>query len=306
MKTYKLALMYSWEFDEDFVKLFVKKLRFTGIRTIFINYKNYIKIAELIREKKIHIEWLWDRATDDDDCFQIILQAYSDEVRVINDYKAMQFSSDKATMHLELISKGLNTPFTIIIDPFNNEKEIKLSLSDLANLGRPFIIKPANTTGGGIGVVLGAETLNDVLHARQMLKDDKYLLQKKIEPKIIGDYRFWFRCFWAFDEIILSWWNDQTHIYTIMTEQEIEKFNLYPLYEIVEKIHSICQLNFFSTEIALDENNNFIVIDYVNDMCDLRLKSIHPDGVPDLIIEKIINSLIKFLKAKNVNEKQNN
>ena len=51
-------------------------------------------------------------------------------------------------MHLEFITNGLYVPYTIIISPYNKKKELELSLSELARLGRPFIIKPANTTGG--------------------------------------------------------------------------------------------------------------------------------------------------------------
>ncbi len=75
-------------------------------------------------------------------------------------------------------SHGIETLYTIIISPYNHKREVELSLSELAQLGRPFIIKPANTTGGGIGVVTGAETLKDVLEARQHHKNDKYLLQE--------------------------------------------------------------------------------------------------------------------------------
>lgn len=299
MKQYDLALMYSWEYDEDFVRFFVNKLKWSGLKTIFINYKNYKKISGLLDENKIKIGWLWDRATDDDEKFRIILKAVGNDIKIINDYELMNFSSDKATMHLELITKGLNTPFTIIIDSFNNGLEVQVKISDLDKLGQPFIIKPANTTGGGAGVVLGAETLIDVINARQQYKDDKYLLQKKIEPKVLDENRFWFRCFWAFGEIIICWWDDQTHIYKVTTQDEIIKFNLTPLFDIVNKIYEICKLNFFSTEIAVDKEEKFIVIDYVNDMCDLRLKSVHPDGVPDVIIEKIIFHLLKFLRGKN-------
>lgn len=91
-------------------------------------------------------------------------------------------ADDKATMHLELLSSGINVPFSIIISPYNHKREVELSLSDLAKLERPFIIKPANTIGGGVGVVMGAETLRDVIDASQRHRNDKYLMQETLKP----------------------------------------------------------------------------------------------------------------------------
>ena len=65
---------------------------------------------------------------------------------------------------------------------------------------------------------------------------------------------------------------------------EIEKFGLKKLYQLTRSIHKITDLDFFSTEIALTNKNKFVVIDYVNDQCDMRLKSLHEDGVPDEIV----------------------
>jgi hypothetical protein len=57
-------------------------------------------------------------------------------------------------------------------------------------------------------------------------------------------------------------------------------------------------LDFFSTEIALDQAGRFIVIDYLNDICDMRLKSRHYDGVPDDIVHEIAGLIVKGVKNK--------
>jgi len=41
--------------------------------------------------------------------------------------------------------------------------------------------------------------------------------------------------------------------------------------------------DFFSTEIALAKDGRYVVVDYVNDPCDMRPQSKHFDGVPDTI-----------------------
>jgi hypothetical protein len=164
---------------------------------------------------------------------------------------------------------------------------VELSLSELARLGRPFIIKPANTTGGGVGVVIGAESLKDVIETRQHHKNDKYLLQEKIIPAILSGRRAWFRVFFAFGEVILCWWDDQTHIYEFLTADEEERFALPTLRDIAGSIKDVCGLDFFSTEIAFVSSGTFVVVDYVNEICDMRLKSRHVDGVPDHIVELV-------------------
>jgi glutathione synthase/RimK-type ligase-like ATP-grasp enzyme len=199
-------------------------------------------------------------------------------------------------MHLEFISGGIQVPYSIIIPPHKKNASIKLSIDELAVLGRPFIIKPCNTTGGGIGVVKGAETLKEVLDERKNLDEDKYILQEKVIPKYFDGKRAWFRCFWAFGKAFCCWWDDLTHIYTILSRNEIEQFSLNKLFRITSKIAKISQLDFFSTEIAVTEDDRFVVIDYVNDQCDMRLKSKHFDGVPDEVVIQIIHQLSRLVK----------
>ena len=57
-------------------------------------------------------------------------------------------------------------------------------------------------------------------------------------------------------------------------------------------------LDFFSTEIVLTEDGNFLLIDYVNDQCDMRIKSRHYDGIPDNIVNEIIKNMLKYAVRK--------
>jgi hypothetical protein len=129
------------------------------------------------------------------------------------------------------------------------------------------------------------------------------LIQEKIYPKILDGKRAWFRCYWAFGKPISVWWDDETHVYDVLHSSEIEKFGLKKLNQLTRSIHKITGLDFFSTEIALTNKNIFVVIDYVNDQCDMRLKSLHKDGVPDEIVTEIINNLrLAVAKEKRINQ----
>ncbi len=300
MKIYDLAIAYSWEYDDDFIEEVQKIFHERGLSFLPISFENLNEVLDKIKNDEISLRFFLDRASDAEEEFVPLAKLIQEKkFFIINQYSNVEFAIDKATMHLEFITNGINTPFTIIISPYKEKKNIELTIEQLAKLGRPSIIKPANTTGGGIGVVLGAETLADVLKARQHLENDKYLLQEKIEPIEFDGKRFWFRSFYAFGKIIHCWWNDITHIYKEISSDEFEKYNFSEMNLIVQKIHEITNLEFFSTEIAFTKENKFIVIDYVNDQCDMRFQSKHYDGVPDNVIYEIINSMADFIRRNN-------
>lgn len=303
METFDLAIAYDWEFDIEFVSAIEKNLQQFGISTYVITYKNIAEVTEKVKHRRLNFRCLLDRASDVDDNFIELNRILTKrQCYVINPHKLIEHAIDKANMHLEFITSGLNVPYSIIIPPHNQTKDIFISIDDLETLGRPFIIKPCNTTGGGMGVVTGAESLKEVLHARQKHSNDKYLIQEKVYPKILDGRRAWFRCYWAFGKVVCVWWDDETHIYNQLLNSDVKKFGLRKLFQITKTIHRLTKLDFFSTEIALTDKNKFVVIDYVNDQCDMRFKSLHHDGVPDEIVLEIINNLRLFVaKEKRLN-----
>ncbi|MGB9663690.1 MAG: hypothetical protein ACPL25_02055, partial [Ignavibacteria bacterium] len=173
MNQVDLAIAYTWEYDEEFVEAIVNTFKEKNLTTLKITYDNVEEIIRKVSQKEIFAKYYLDRASDVAEEFEPLARLMQEnKTNIINKYSNVQYAIDKATMHLEFITNGINTPYTIIISPYKEKKDIELSLEQLAKLGRPFIIKPANTTGGGIGVVMGAETLADVLKARQHLEDD--------------------------------------------------------------------------------------------------------------------------------------
>jgi hypothetical protein len=301
MKIFDLALSYNWEYDVDFVSLVEKHLQEAGLSTYIIHQNNVYEVKEDLLQKKLAFNCYIDRAWDVDERFEEIGKILQRrKTRIFNPYKNVLHAIDKASMHLEFITAGLDVPYSIIIPPHSQKEEILLSVDDLAILGRPFIIKPCNTTGGGIGVVTGAESLKEVVNERIAYNNDKYLIQEKIYPSIIDGKRSWFRCFWAFGKVITVLWDDQTHVYEAISEELKSEINLKKLNQITKTIFGLIQLDFFSTEIVFTNDNKFVVIDYVNDQCDMRIKSKHNDGVLDEIVNQIISYLIKAIKkAKN-------
>ncbi len=306
-EVFDLGLIWNWEFDRDFLRLITSAAQARGFSTLLIDHQNLAQTMELLKSGNLRFRIILNRASDEDERFLPLSQllgrqqqapTHSVPFRAVNSYDLLRRASDKATMHLEFLARGLHVPFTIIISPYNHKRELELSLSELAQLGRPFIIKPANTTGGGVGVVLGAESLKDIIETRQHHKNDKSLLQEKVIPVYFADHRAWFRVFYAFGLVLLCWWDDQTHLYQEITPEQEEAFGLGELRAIAMTIQEICGLDFFSTEVACTAAKTFIVVDYVNEMCDMRLQSRHEDGVPDRVVQSIIDAMADFIRTR--------
>ncbi|RPI69630.1 MAG: hypothetical protein EHM47_13325 [Ignavibacteriales bacterium] len=296
MEIFDLAVSYVWEYDVDFVELIEQILQEEGLTTFIIKEHNIEEVTSLVNNRKLAFRFYLDRASDVDPAFEELARILSRrKTIIINPYKKVHHAIDKASMHLEFINAGLHVPYSIIIPPHSELEEIRLTVEDLSILGRPFIIKPCNTTGGGIGVVTGAETLREILEERINNLDDKYLIQEKIYPSTLNERRAWFRCFWAFGKPIAVWWDDLTHLYEELTEEEMLNFGLKKLLQKTRIIAKVTELDFFSTEIVLNDRNLFVVIDYVNDQCDMRIKSKHFDGVPDNVIHQVITSLKNYI-----------
>ena len=295
--SFHLAIAWDWGYDREFVAILEHHIHENGLLSYSISHHNTDETLRNMRRGKLRFSALLDRASDTSEDFVPVARSIRRSGGfIINAPESVRHAMDKATMHLEFLTMGITVPFTILISPYNTRRNIELSITDLARLGRPFIIKPANTTGGGTGVILGAETLKDVIESRQHHKSDKYLLQEKIVPETLGLRRAWFRVFWVFGQAIPCWWNDLVHRYDVLTREEIHQHSLRPLLTITRRIHEVCGLDFFSTEIALTPERKFVVVDYVNEICDMRPQSNHINGVPDETVSRISERIARHLR----------
>jgi hypothetical protein len=210
------------------------------------------------------------------------------KTRRINPAEVSAWSQDKATMHLELISAGIHTPYTILLAPFV-EQPIVPDL-DLSPLGPQFVIKPSHG-GGGEGVILGAFSQDQILRARMEFPEQKYLIQATVLPRTIHGQPAWFRVFYANGSTFPCWWHPLTHVFSMLAPADEQRYELGPLRDLAIRIAAISKLDWFSTEIALTLEE-FVVVDYVNDGIDVRIQSKAVDGVPDEVVENIARQLV--------------
>ena len=292
MTHYDLCLAWNWEYDRDFVNLLEAACERVGLTFFSVTTENLDSSLAGLSSREISYSAFLDRASESDPRFQpLVDQALHPQIFRINPQELTSWSADKATMHLEFVSRRLETPYTILLSP--SIEQPGLPLLDLSPLGGRFAIKPASL-GGGEGVVLEATSLEQVLSVRQQYPHEKYLLQAQVTPRVMDGRPAWFRLLVCDGAVYPSWWDQSTHVYTRVTAEQRFRFGLRSLYEVSRRIARICRLDLFSTEIALTTDGCFMVVDYVNDPVDLRLQSKALDGVPDAFVENIAGRLARL------------
>ena len=286
---YDICLTWYWEYDTDFVAAIEAECNVQGASLLLVSPKELAQITVDFLEGGISFNVLLDRAQYHAGFIPLMKKAREQNVYFVNSRESSSWAEDKATMHLEMISRGLETPYTLILAPFV-EQPILPSL-DLSPLGGQFVIKPA-VGGGGEGVILRATSLEEVRQARTEFAEQKYLIQAHVDPQELEGRKAWFRIYFVDSKIHPCWWDPQTHVFHQLSTEEEDRFGLTPLRRVTSEIASICRLDWFSTEIALSKEGKFVAVDYVNDGIDLRSQSMAQDGVPDQVIRAIAADLV--------------
>lgn len=291
-----LCITWNWEHDADFVALLDAACQQRGLSLLQITPHNLAWAIQALDHGELSFGMLLDRASDEDAEFLSIVEwARKAGVRCINACEKARRAWDKAAMHRAFLQAGIHVPQAIILPPHNELSD--LPPLDLSSLGWTFTIKPA-CRGGGEGVVNEATSWQEVLVARQIYPDDRYLLQARVVPALLGARPAWFRVIYCTGQIYPCWWDVWSHQYTPLIPAEEIQYTLAPLRCITNQIASLCGLDLFSTEIALSTAGRFLAVDYVNDPIDLRLQSKAMDGVPDDIVRSIAKQLAILVKNR--------
>lgn len=299
MQIYEVCLASDWEYDRDLFDCMEQALHGRGHSTYLVWPQNLDDTIRDLGEHRLGFRYLVDRASNTSEEFLGIYRLLSRSgVLCLEAPEAMLWASDKATMHLEFLSAGIPVPHTLILEPYALCERVVLEAARLEPLGEPFVIKPANTTGGGIGVFQDARGTRDIQRLRQEHEKDKYLLQEKIQPRVAEGKRFWFRAFYSSGNVHCCWWNETSHVYDILSDQDVAAHGLERLFDITRRIAAVCRLELFSAEIVLDPHDRYVVVDYVNESPDLRRKSQFEDGVPDDIVQRIVARLAERIHGQ--------
>jgi glutathione synthase/RimK-type ligase-like ATP-grasp enzyme len=227
MQIYDVCLMSDWHYDRDLLVELENRLQLRGRTTYLVWPENLEDVLERLREGTLSFRYFVDRATNTSAEFSDVYRFLPvPGATCFEDPGTLLRASDKALMHQEFQTAGIPVPDTLIIQPHAESEEIRIDLQAVQDLGPPFVIKPANTTGGGVGVFQDGRGLEDILHRRLEYPSDKYLVQERI---------------------------------------------------------------------LLDHQERLLVVDYVNESPDLRRKSQFVDGVPDQVVERVIENLAEWI-----------
>jgi len=295
MNYYDLCITWCWEFDADFIGLIDSACLMKGLSTLQITHGNLKSVLEEVASGQLNFSTFFDRTEHEITFEPVFFLARKQGCYRINPRESADWAEDKATMHLELISAGVVTPYTIILPPYNERAD--LAPIDLRPLGERFVIKPSYG-GGGTGVVMDAVCFEDVLRRRTEFPHLKYLLQETITPKKLVGRNAWFRVIFCDGHLYPCWWDPITHVYTTVSADEETTYDLHRLRDITRRIATVCKLSFFSTEIAITDEEQWVVIDYVNDQIDMRLQSKAMDGVPDSVVNQVVLNLAGLIYRK--------
>jgi hypothetical protein len=302
MKTFQIAIAYDTSYDEEFVGILEETAAESGLGSYRVNLLNLDETLGLLQEGSIEFLSYYDRASDTSPRFYKLYRLMKERnVFIFQSLEKQNKAADKAYLHQQFLNAKIPVPKTLIIEKTADQSDYRISESEIEIFDKPFVVKPAVNTGASIGVNLHAFTVEDIFNTCYLGSDDKFLVQQKIAEKTTDIRKFWFRVFYICGAVFCCWWDPKTHRYKRVTSLEITIFNLQALSIHIKKIASICELQFFSTEFALDANDRFVAIDYVNEICDVRLQSGHYDGVPDNVVREISNNLVNYLKRNITN-----
>jgi hypothetical protein len=295
MEIFDLGIAWDCEYDNEFVEGLNNYALKEGLKPYLLHAYNFYATLKDITEGNISFRLFLDRTSKDDPVFSGLPDFLKRKAIVfINHPNNAKKSTDKFKTHFKFRSHDIPVPKTVLLRPEEDKKTLELKIKFVS---KPFILKPADGSSGE-GVVLDAQSLDDILRLKEQFGNTAYLVQEKITPINLENKPAWFRVFYCLGKINPCWWNPLARIYDILTIKEIYRFGLYDIWWLTKMIHTVSGLDFFSVEMAMRSNEKFIVVDYVNDQPDMRKKSKFNGGLPDEIIDKIIGNIIAFVKQK--------
>jgi len=248
-----------------------------------------------LRDKEISVRVLLDLSnnqTDPDDPFLMLArEAKQRGAYVIDDPDITSVVAHKAMFHQIMLENRILIPETVIVDrkelgSFRVIEEVK------DRVGVPFVVKPA-WGDSSLGVLLEGNSHYDLLKsAEQAPNSSAFLIQRRLNSKQLGSHRGWFRMFHIIDEVIPCWWNPANGEYQMVTPAQSRYHGLAPLARIMRDIARVSKMKFFTSEICLDEDGHFYVVDYINADPDMNPRSYFADGVPDELVRHIVWMLV--------------
>jgi len=295
MRTYDFVMTHKLDADDFFIQRVQQRCAERGWNFFLVEPLWVEAFYDKLLKDRIKVRVLLNMHSEHHQPHEIyhrlVLLASERHAHVIDPLEIALSAFDKARLHPQLLAAGFNVPFTILV-PATDVPTFKLTTDQQARLGKSFVVKPSLGYGKG-GVVLDAQSEADLQRSMARWPDSTYLVQRRITPRQLNGAPAYFRVFYAFGSVWFCWWNCYTDRYSVLQPTEIETYSLQPLREIICRLADLTHMQFFSSEIALTEGGEFVLIDYINDQCHMLTQSTSPQmGVPDEIVAGIARRLV--------------
>lgn len=273
-----------------------------GLSCLLINNSSVNGAIEAARKGSLRPLVYLDLCSGPGTVFQQLLRTMADAgVHALCDPRTLEWTF-KANSHPALEKAGLPLPPSVILKRTDPDRD--LTSEELARLGDRCVIKPSFGVAG-LGAVIGvAPTRAQIASARDYNRQDDWLIQKMMSWTKFGDRQAYIRAYNILGYRTLMWWNNEKG-YSSLTWDDLQRHDLLPAVEMIDRIAAVTGVEFFSTEIAITADagqaptqSRFCLIDYVNDQCDIDPHA-HPGrSPPESWVRWICERLAEFTWRK--------
>jgi hypothetical protein len=296
MRIYDVVMTHKLDADDLFLHevqahCAARRLTFFLIEPLWVeSFRIYLELGEIWARVLLNMH---SEHHDPEEVYhRLVRLAHDRHTRVIDPPEVAGAAFNKARMHARLLEAGVGVPFTVVVAQ-DQITQWQPTAAEREALGTPFVVKPSMGYGRR-GVILDATHEGDLARSAAACRDAHYLVQRRVVPRALEAGPAWFRVFFAFGTVWVTWWNCYTDQYRMLEAAEVERYGLQPLWEIACRIAQLSGMRFFSTEVAWEESGAFVVVDYVNDQCHLLSQSANPRmGVPDELVKAIARRLVE-------------
>ncbi len=294
MEIFDLGIAWDSQPDNEFVaELNTRALKY-GLKPYLIHAYNFYGSLKDIADDKVFFRFFLDRTLQNTQAFNGLAPFLKKKGSVfINHPDNAKKSVDKTVIHKEFLNHAIPVPKTFFLNGNIGHDNWELKLRGITP--ELFVFKSINPANGN-EEISDINCLKDILRLKEQNAASNCIIQEKIFPRKLEDKPACFRILYCMGEIIPCWWHPINRNYKILTMEEAEKFGLLRIWKITRQIVKACKLSFFSTEIILRDNNKFIVVNYTYDKPDMRRQSKFSDGIPDEIVDKVIEKCCLFTK----------
>jgi len=295
MGNFDLGIAWDSESDNEFVNDLNACALKVGVKPYLIHAYNFFSSLKDISEGQLSFHCFFDRSSDDNSPFGGLADFIKQkDINFINHPDNVKNSIDKSKIHSMFISYGLPVPKTVFIKPQEGKQVLEAKIQHIAI---PCVVKSAFSSCSE-DIVLTINSLDELSRLIGQEEGKSYFAQERVVPINLENKPAWFKVLYCFGEIIPLRWHPDNKEYESLSLRQIYRLGLHEIWPITKKIRQVCKLDFFSTDIVMNEKKKFLILDYVNDRPDMRKKSKFKDGLPDEIVDKVINGIISFVKNK--------